>query len=148
MMRVYSRARQFMAENGNPTQWGTEYPKRELLEQDIARGVGYVCEDEQGIQGVFTFILGEDPTYAVIEDGNWINEGPYGTIHRIASAGAVKGICSKSFDWCFKKCGNLRIDTHEDNKVMQHVIEKNGFIKCGRIYVEDGSPRIAYQRVK
>ena len=148
MMRVYGHARRFMAETGNPTQWGTQYPRRELLEQDIVRGVSYVCEDGQGIQGVFAFILGDDPTYAVIENGKWINEEPYGTIHRIASAGAVKGVCAVSFDWCFNKCGNLRIDTHEDNKVMQHVIEKNGFLKCGRIYVEDGSARIAYQRAK
>ena len=29
--------------------------------------------------------------------------------------------------------------------MMQHVLEKNGFVPCGIIYVEDGSPRIAYQ---
>ena len=27
---------------------------------------------------------------------------------------------------------------------MQKQIEKSGFKKCGTIYVEDGSPRIAY----
>ena len=31
---------------------------------------------------------------------------------------------------------------------MQKQIEKNGFKKCGTIYVRDGSPRIAYQWVK
>ena len=39
----------------------------------------------------------------------------------------------------------LRADTHEDNKIMQAVLERNGFEKCGIIYIEDGSPRIAYQ---
>lgn len=42
---------------------------------------------------------------------------------------------------------NLRIDTHEENKVMRHLIEKSGFAECGIIRVEDGSPRIAYQYV-
>lgn len=40
----------------------------------------------------------------------------------------------------------MRIDTHENNKVMQHLIKKNGFQECGIIYVEDGSPRIAYEK--
>lgn len=31
---------------------------------------------------------------------------------------------------------------------MQQVFEKNGFERCGIIYVEDGSPRIGYQRQK
>lgn len=30
---------------------------------------------------------------------------------------------------------------------MQHKIEKNGFTRCGIIYITDGSPRIAYQKV-
>jgi RimJ/RimL family protein N-acetyltransferase len=148
IMKIYGHARQFMAENGNPTQWGTGNPKREVIEQDIARGVGYVCEDGDEICGVFAFILGEDPTYAVIEDGKWINDEPYGTVHRIAGAGTVKGVSAACFDWCFKQCPSLRVDTHENNKIMQHVIEKNGFVKCGRIYVADGSPRIAYQKVE
>ena len=41
---------------------------------------------------------------------------------------------------------NVKGDTHEDNYVMQKVFEKNGFRRCGIIYVEDGTPRIAYQR--
>ena len=44
------------------------------------------------------------------------------------------------------KCPNLRIDTHQDNKVMQHVVEKHGFTRRGIIYIADGSPRIAYER--
>ena len=29
---------------------------------------------------------------------------------------------------------------------MRHLLEKNGFKECGIIYVEDGTPRIAFQR--
>ena len=56
----------------------------------------------------------------------------------------MKKIC----DYCKEDFDNLRIDTHDDNKKMQHLIEKNGFIRCGIIYVYDGSPRIAYQYIK
>lgn len=40
----------------------------------------------------------------------------------------------------------MRIDTHERNLIMQHLLEENSYQKCGRIYVADGSPRIAYQK--
>ena len=41
----------------------------------------------------------------------------------------------------------VRADTHADNKIMQHLLEENGFTKCGIIHVEDGTPRIAYQKM-
>lgn len=148
VMEIYKCARSFMAQNGNPYQWGSTNPKREQIENDIENGVSYVCEDEQGIQAVFAYIEGIDPTYSFIEDGEWLNDEPYGTIHRIASAGKVKGIASLVFDWCFRKCKNVRADTHEDNKVMQHLLVKGGFRKCGRIYLVNGSPRIAYQKTR
>ena len=47
--------------------------------------------------------------------------------------------------FCLGLCGNIRIDTHRDNRTMRHLIEKSGFARCGLIHVEDGSPRIAYQ---
>ena len=47
---------------------------------------------------------------------------------------------------CETKISNLRVDTHHENKIKQHQIEKSGFEKCGIIYIEDGSPRIAYKK--
>ena len=91
ILAVYEAARRYMRENGNPTQWGESYPERAMLEEDIRRRQLYVDEQEGAIHGAFAFILGEDPTYAYIEDGAWLNDAPYGTIHRVAGDGAVKG---------------------------------------------------------
>lgn len=147
IMKVYARARRFMAETGNPTQWGDNYPEEELLRADIADGNLYaVCADGR-ICGVFAFILGEDETYGVIEDGAWLSDERYGTIHRIASDGTVRGIFEDVLNFCKNVIGHLRIDTHADNKVMQHKIEKNGFHRCGIIYQKDGTTRIAYEMV-
>ena len=89
-----------------------------------------------------------DPTYAKIEDGQWLNdEVPYGTIHRLASAGDRRGVASEVIAWCLEHCESLRADTHADNKIMQHLLEKNGFVRCGIIHVEDGTPRVAYQKL-
>lgn len=145
---IYEYARKFMQDNGNPDQWIDGYPGRNLIEQDIAKGICYVFADGQKVESVFTFAEGEDPTYAKIFDGEWINGKLYGTIHRLASAGNVKGTADKCFEWCFEKCGNLRADTHNDNKIMQHLFLKNGFKYCGHIYVENGSVRKAYQKVR
>ncbi len=77
--KIYAQARRFMAENGNPTQWGNDYPRRELLEADIKAGNLYVAEDHDQIYGVFLFVIGEDPTYSYIENGGWCSDLPYGT---------------------------------------------------------------------
>jgi hypothetical protein len=148
IMGIYDHARAFMALSGNPKQWGNGYPERRLLEADIAKGNCYVCVDDGGIRAVFVFIIWEDPTYSRIEDGTWKNDEPYGAIHRLAGSGEVKGVAKECFDYCKSQIANLRADTHDDNRIMQHLLEKNGFERCGIIHVEDGSPRIAYQFVR
>ena len=148
ILKIYAHARQLMAETGNPTQWANGYPSQELLEEDIDSNRLFVYMVNGQMQAVFAFILGADPTYAVIEDGQWINDTlPYGTIHRLASAGRGKGVATAVIEWCLEHCESLRADTHADNKIMQHLLDKNGFTRCGIIHVADGSPRIAYQRM-
>lgn len=145
LMRVYASARAYMAATGNPNQWGADYPSRELLSGDMALGRLYVCEHEGRVCGAFVLALGEDPTYAEIEDGAWLNDEPYGTLHRVASDGSVRGIFAACMAFARARCDQLRIDTHRDNRVMQRLIESSGFVRCGIIHIADGSPRIAYQ---
>lgn len=143
---VYEYARIKMRLSGNPDQWGTKYPALEMIRKDVLQGNSYVVEEGNEIVGVFAFIPGEDPTYKRIEEGAWLNEDAYGTLHRIAGNGKRKGIFRESIRFCETLAANVRVDTHEQNLIMQHLLEENGYQKCGRIYVEDGSPRIAYQK--
>lgn len=145
ILEIYQKARDYMEATGNPSQWGKNHPPRELLEDDIKKEQLYVFTENGITHGVFAFIIGPDPTYSYIEDGEWMNEEEYGTIHRIAGDGAAKGVFGNCLDYCRSRISNLRIDTHQDNHTMQHLIEKNGFKRCGIVYMEDGSPRIAYQ---
>lgn len=145
---VYDRARVFMAENGNPTQWKNGYPNMPgLLEDDVAAGQLYVVENEGHICGAFVLADGDDPTYAVITGGRWRFTAPYGTIHRLGSDGTAHGVFAAVVRFCEARCGCLRADTHEDNKPMQHLLEKEGFVRCGQIICEDGTPRLAYDRI-
>lgn len=134
-----------MKKNGNPKQWGDNRPTPETVARDIEHENSYVIEVSGKICGVFALIIGDEPTYQIIE-GKWLNDKPYGTIHRVAGDGSVKGILKECLKFCESKIGNIRIDTHADNTIMQHLLQKNGYTRCGIIHVEDGTPRIAYQK--
>ncbi|WP_041584062.1 GNAT family N-acetyltransferase [Phocaeicola salanitronis] len=147
LMEIFEAARRFMASTGNPNQWINGYPQRGLIAEEISNGHCYVCENAEGKAiGTFCFVPSPDPNYAHIEDGAWLNGAPYHVIHRLASDGSGKGIFKACIAWCASHDSNLRADTHADNKVMQHLLEENGFVRCGIIYVANGTPRIAYQR--
>ncbi|NLO10532.1 MAG: GNAT family N-acetyltransferase [Clostridiales bacterium] len=147
VMEIYDDARNHMRENGNLNQWINGYPDIELIKKDIINEKSYVCVDGNQIEAVFYFTIGPDPTYLNIYEGDWINDDPYGVVHRIASGNRKKGVASYCLNWCYDKWPNIRIDTHKDNIIMQNFLDKNGFMKCGIIYLEDGAERIAYQKV-
>lgn len=144
ILSIFSYARKFMSQQGNPTQWGTTYPSRKLVIEDIEHEICYVFEKMGQIVGVFTLIIGEDETYQFIEKGDWHLNQLYGTIHRLASNGQAKGLAKQCFEFCSRKVSYLRIDTHKDNRSMQAAIRKFGFQECGVIYVADGSSRLAF----
>ena len=145
ILEIYDYARDFMAKTGNPNQWGKTNPPRTTLEEDIPRGNLYVVEDGQ-IHGVFAWFTEPDPTYAYIEDGAWLSDTPYGTIHRVASDGGG-GVFAAVMAFAEERNPHIRIDTHRDNRVMQHVLAKFGFSRRGIIYLANGAPRIAYEKI-
>lgn len=147
IMAIYENAKQIMIADGNPTQWNSFYPSRELIEEDIKKQQSYVLVEQGEVVGVFAFIIGEEPTYQYIEDGEWILDTEYGTIHRLASASKARGVAKTCFDFCKEAIPHLRIDTHPDNNIMQRCICANGFKRCGIIYVADGSKRYAYEYI-
>ena len=164
-----------MRADGNLSQWSAPgFPDDSLLLRDIARGGGYVIEisprdpsglgrndktivipsgassvipseAKESIVAYFALLPSPEPTYDVI-DGAWLTDGPYGVIHRMASYPEVHGIFSTIIDYATSRFAHLRIDTHRDNRIMQHLIEKHGFTYCGIIWLEDGTERLAYER--
>lgn len=143
--KIYDSARRFMRESGNPTQWPEGYPSAASLAADIADNSLYLYKNKENILAVFKFYIGDDPTYRVI-DGKWLNERPYGVIHRIAAADRGAGCATACISWCFERCKNLRIDTHADNAPMRRLLQKLGFSECGTIYIETGEPRTAFHK--
>lgn len=144
VMRIFTAAIARMRKGGNHAQWGNGYPSEQVVKADIDHGNSYVIEHAGEIAGVFTFIVGDDPTYGVI-DGSWPDDAPYGTIHRIAAADGMHGIADTALHHCLRRGVNIRIDTHELNAPMLSWIRSRGFAYCGIIHLVDGSPRLAFQ---
>lgn len=154
IQRNYARARELMARNGNGTQWGSMYPLEDIVREDIDAQrtillVDNETEDNQErILAQFALCKGEDPMYDTIE-GAWLDNDEYVTIHRIASSGLAHHAAQSCIEWAIQNFGNVRADTHHNNKAMQHVLEMNGFARCGLIHIKDRATdnvRIAYQR--
>lgn len=147
LLELFAHARQFMARTGNPDQWGDRFPTREMLEADLVAHRSYVCEADGRILATFCFTTAGEPTYRVIREGAWLDDRPYGVVHRIAAAEQGQGAGAFCLEWCLAQCGNIRIDTHRDNRPMQRLLARLGYTYCGLIDLENGrGERLAYQK--
>lgn len=145
---IFVAAKNTMRKDGNMNQWTeVDYPICYTL-KDIEKKTCYVVEDDGVITATFVFQLGEEPTYKIIDNGNWLNDEPYATVHRIASNGKTKDIFGIMLKFAKPFNVDIRIDTSFENKRMTHLIKKHNFTYCGTIYIRDGSPRDAYQKRK
>ncbi|MFA6661662.1 MAG: GNAT family N-acetyltransferase [Bacilli bacterium] len=147
IMEIFKNAKLFMKKNGNSFQWDRGYPSIDIIKKDINESNSYVCLDNKTIVATFCYKFGDDTTYHIIEEGKWLNDEPYGVIHRIASKDTAKGVGTYCISYCLARCNNIRIDTHTDNIPMRNLLLKLKFFQCGIIYTLKGDKRIAYQRV-
>ena len=148
LLEIYAAARAFMRQNGNSLQWAGGYPGEEVLREDIALERLYVIEEKGHIGGCFMLASGPDDTYNKIYDGTWRCDCPYGVIHRIAGDGSIKGVLAKAVEYAWLRFDHLRIDTHSHNIPMQNALKKQHFTRRGVIYIHDGTPRLAYDKIK
>lgn len=149
IMRVMGAARGIMRQSGNMHQWVNGYPSEEAIIADMEKKGGYVVEEDGRIVGYFAFLPSPEPTYGKIDGGAWLDDvQPYHVVHRIGSYPDVHGVFSDIMAFCFAQDTNIRIDTHRDNRIMQHLMARHGFAYCGIIYLANGDERLAYQRLR
>ena len=147
IMEIYDEGRAFMRRSGNLRQWTGGYPSRSLIADDISSGCLYKAVDGDTVLGVFFFSIMDDPTYRTIR-GAWSFERPYGVIHRIARSSSYTGsFLHDALSFASLRCRYIRIDTHQDNLPMQRALEREGFRRCGIIWIQDGSERVAFDRL-
>ena len=147
IMEVLTAAKQVMRRAGNANQWINGYPNEEAILIDMEQGGAMVVEDDGVVVAYFAFLPSPEPTYAAIYEGAWLDDTmSYHVVHRMGGVPEAKGIFASAMDYCFKVDPNIRVDTHRDNKIMQHLFEKRGFTYCGIIYLANGDERLAYQK--
>ena len=147
IMEMVDHSRSIMRANGNNSQWGG-YPGRDLIGNDIATGIGHVMTEGSRVVGYFAMLTQPEPTYEYIEDGLWLDDTtPYVTLHRLACVPGVQGIARCAFEWGEAHAPSVRVDTHLDNHIMLHIINGRGYTRCGVVYMQDGSPREAFQKM-
>ena len=153
LLCLFDEARKTMAELGI-NQWQNGYPNSEVVNEDIEKERSYVIASDGELSASFAIIDDGEPTYEKIFDGEWLTgiSDNYIAIHRVAisvskrGTGISKEIINFAKDYAVKLNRiSVRIDTHEGNVRMRRMLEKNGFVYCGIIYLENGDLRVAYE---
>lgn len=154
ILSLYVNAQKLLHSRGID-QWQDGYPNEASAKSDILTGKSYVLEENGKIIGTAYITAGTEPTYNKIFEGSWLCKcSKYVFIHRVAVDVnySGKGLASVLFDLADEIAGkecvkSLRCDTHEDNIAMQKTLTRNGYQKCGIIFLEDGSKRLAYEKI-
>jgi len=135
-------------------QWQDGYPAKEDLRRDIESGNSYVLTNKDEIVATTVISLDGESTYNSIFNGEWITNEEYIVMHRVAvhdkykGKGIFKELIKEAESLALNKgISSIKIDTHRDNISMQRAVVKNDFKRCGIIYLEDGSERIAFEKV-
>lgn len=150
-MELINQAKAFL-KNSGVDQWQTGYPDKACIEGDIRNKTGYLCLYKGSIVGYLCIDFGGEPAYTQL-DGKWLSEQEYVVVHRMALDNSIKGqgLASKIFQLVeelslARGIHSFKVDTDEDNQIMKHLLQKNGFVYCGSICF-DNSRKIAYEKL-
>jgi ribosomal protein S18 acetylase RimI-like enzyme len=154
IMKIIGDAQRYLA-HLKIDQWQDGYPTEEQIRLDIANNDSYVIIYESKLIGTTVFTFKNELAYNQLE-GEWLTQkdATYGVIHRLAVDDDYRktGLAKFVFDECEKMVAqnnieSLRIDTHRDNKGMQHMLKKRGYSYCGVIILESGDERLAFEKM-
>lgn len=155
VMEIIDGAKAFLAAQGID-QWQSGYPDEASIIEDIQNENAYVLEDAGRICGTAAVVFGVEASYAVIHDGQWTTSEDYASIHRLAVAADMRGsgaadalMAGAEAVIAGRGLRAVRIDTHRENLVMQGMLARNGYTRCGTIYldgIDGGAPREAFEK--
>ena len=153
IMNIINKAQCYLKEL-EIDQWQNNYPNYDVIKEDINNNNSYVLLKDNIIIGTVAVIFNGEKTYDTIYNGQWLSDGEYATIHRLAVDSNYRGlgISSIILENIKKMCienniNSIKVDTHSGNLPMQKFLQKHGFIRCGIIYLEDGNERIAFEKM-
>lgn len=151
---MYGQGRAFLRAAG-VDQWQDGYPALADVLADIEDGSSYLLTADS-VPAASMAVMENEPTYDRIYGGKWLTgeEKNYLAVHRVCVHDRFKrkGLTKALYDFAAalakeKGKSSLRADTHKDNAAMRAALEKNGFRVCGRIFLENGDERLAYEKI-
>ncbi len=133
-------------------QWQNGYPNEQTVLDDIANGYGYVIADNNVVIAYAAIIFDVEPAYNDIR-GEWLTNGDYVVVHRVATSNSVKGkgVATQLFklleDLAVEQnVFSIKVDTNFDNAPMLKILERLGYSYCGEV-IFGGAPRKAFEKV-
>lgn len=136
LLVFYKKVALHMLENGNP-QWGTDYPNREFLNEDLEEKNLYKLLDDDGtLLGVIVLNRDEGEPY---ERFTWEDTSDrHIVIHRLAVSPAAqgRGVGRALMEWAEnhgREVGysSIRLDTYVGNPTALALYDKMGYRRVG-----------------
>ena len=149
VMQVFSQARLAQRRAGF-RQWEDGYPSIDVLKSDIDSAIGFILDDNGKTAGYIAIAAYDDEYNRHTE--LWDVGKDYAVFHRIALSDDYRGkkLSGILFDLAESHAlrtgaAFVRIDTGLENKPMQHILSKRGYINLGRCDFIWGE-RLAYEK--
>ena len=149
ILTITDSAREFQRSLGF-VQWEDDYPSRSIIENDIAESTGYVLENN-GLIIAYVVLAVSDADYDTLH-GVWRFDEPYGVVHRIAIAPEMRGqhVSDILFpmiekEYLSRNIGVVRMDTGNQNIVMQRLLDKFGYDNLG-LHRFSWGERLAFEK--
>lgn len=168
ILAITDSARRFQRQCGF-RQWEDGYPAYENIAADIAAQGAYIFENEGTsakaaditIEGSNIVERENIVAYAYLTECDaeydrlsriWHYPGPYGVIHRLAIAPGFRGqglaaqiLAMSEAHLAAQGTRAMRIDTGQDNIVMQRILSRAGYT-CRGLHHFTWGPRLAYEK--
>lgn len=152
VMAIIEDGRELLKEEGNG-QWQFGYPNRDDLVNDIKKQELYCLLNDDKLASIFA-LTGYEESYMHFYEGWWKTDYDYLVIHRIATKKECRGL---GYGYAMflvaievtkeKGYHSLRIDTHKNNHILLHLMEKTGFEYCGKAILPPNKDRVMYEKI-
>lgn len=148
VLKLVESQKAYLKKMGIP-QWQGIYPNIDTFNEDVLLNRLYLLKEEDKLAGIFALVY-PDHNYDYIENGHWTSDTPYVAVHRLCISDEFKGkgFASYIFSYLKERYNHIRVDTHDLNKAMNKCLKKNNFSYTGIVYMEDKTPRNAYEWLK
>jgi hypothetical protein len=144
--RVYYAAKKVVVASGRKDPFKKNEPSVTWIEKHIKDKSLFVIADEKEVYGAFV-LSNEGEGFSSLE-GDWINSSAFLSISKIASDGRKSGLFNNYIlKFAISRCPHLRIDISPEDEIMKRHLTANGFVYRGKITLNNGQPRDAYERV-